>query len=108
MMPVVLLASNGAPAASALPSLDSATDVPKLSPAPVFDALTKACYDHVPAVRLYTYAAPALEANSSLAGFIPVVLLDSPGDPAANVLPSPDSATELPNISKVPVFDAFT
>jgi hypothetical protein len=57
----------------------------------------------------YKYTAPLVFAELSLwSPPVPVAALFSPQAPTASVAPSPESATELPNWSNSPVFEAFT
>src|SRR2546428_41529 len=106
--PVVLLSSWGAPTASVSPSPLNATENPNPSPAPVFEALTKACCDHTPALRVKTYAAPELAVPSSGVLFTPVALLYSRGAPTASVFPSLIRRPQRPNHSPSPAFFRFT
>ena len=54
LMPVAALVSKGAPTASVVPSDESATPNPNLSPPRVFDALMYACWAHAPPDRVKT------------------------------------------------------
>jgi hypothetical protein len=101
---MALLSSSIAPTASVSPN--SATEEPKLSFAPVFEALTYACWVHVVPLRTNTYTAP--EPTALLSAWLPltpVAVLASLDAPTASV--SPDSATEMLKLSPIPVFDAL-
>src|SRR5689334_10379605 len=75
--------SSGPPTSAVLPSADSATDCPSC-PAPTAPVPTsfEPCWVHTVPLRVYTHAAPL------------ALLSDVP--PTRAVLPSADSATELP------------
>jgi hypothetical protein len=53
-MPTAALSSSRALTASVEPSPDSATAMPNVSPAPVFDAFTYACWLHAAPLRVNT------------------------------------------------------
>jgi len=63
--PVAALSSRYAPTASVSP--DSETEEPKLSPAPVFDALRYACWVHVVPLRTNTPKQAELVAHKAAA-----------------------------------------
>jgi hypothetical protein len=98
-----LVSSSGAPITIASPL--TATLDPNASSSPVFAALMNACCDHVTPLRTKTYAAPELSPRSFGAALTPVESLSSLGAPTTMV--SPLIATDDPNSSSPPGFDAF-
>src|SRR6516165_9419437 len=74
--------SLGPPTTAVLPSSDSATDQPCAAPTPPVPTSLLPCWVQTPLLRVKTHAAPACEL--------------SPGPPTMAVLPSADSATEMP------------
>src|ERR1035441_3980285 len=110
LTPNVELSSRYAP--TTIKSALTPTDQPKLSPAcvvPTTAGFKYACWLHTPALRVNTYAAPAMAADSFGVLLIPVVELSSPSAPTTIV--SPLMATEMPKLSPtcvVPTADGFT
>src|SRR6516165_6139165 len=76
--------SPGPPTMAVLPSADTATELPWWAPpaAPVPTSLLP-CWAHTPPLRVYTHTAPAR-------------LVSSCGPPTMAVLPSAETATEVP------------
>src|SRR5881394_3698996 len=107
-MPFAELSSPIAPTAIVEPLKDSARLAPKLSAAPVLDALTYASWCQLVSSRVNTYTAPA-EAAALLAWspLIPRAALFSTVAATASVEPSPDSETRPPKLSCFSAFDAL-
>src|SRR6516165_10724508 len=74
--------SLGPPTTAVLPSLDNATDQPCAAPTPPVPTSLLPCWVQTLPLRVKTHAVPACEL--------------SPGPPTMAVLPSADSATEMP------------
>src|SRR6516162_8589621 len=74
--------SPGPPTAAVLPSLDNATDQPCMAATPPVPASFVPCWVQTPLLRVKTHAAPAYAWSA--------------GPPTMAVLPSADSATEMP------------
>ena len=79
--------SVGPPAIAVLPSLDSATELPRPAWPAASEARSFACSVQPPPLRVKTNAAPGPELLPTLPSF---------GPPTTAVLPSADSATEAP------------
>src|SRR5689334_8224779 len=77
---------NGVPTMEDLPSLESATEVPKLSPAAPSAAVSRCCVQTPPA-RVKTCADPWVWFGPTLSRKAPTIA----------VFPSLESATDLPN-----------